>query len=65
MKQRNDRARNLVAKHARFVQKAGAHGKTKKALRQKDRQQLKREIRRNDESPFFMRKSLVLSAPAA
>ena len=46
--------RNWVAKHAGQQNRGGAHGKTRKAERQDRRIQLKREIRRNDESPFFM-----------
>ena len=37
-----------------ILRKGGAHGKSRKAERQDRRIQLKREIRRNDESPFFM-----------
>lgn len=53
-KPRRTAPRNPVVRHATILRKGGAHEKSRKAERQDHRIRLRREIRSNDESPFFV-----------
>lgn len=46
--------RNPVVRNATILRKGGAHGKTRKAERQNYSIRLRRGIRQDTESPFFV-----------